>query len=115
MAILNLSEHVLLVTLPAEPLYDSDLETVMRSTRSRGDCDVIVDFSLAEVLSSATLCNLMVMERQLSITGHQLILCSVPANIMGIFTRVGLHRLFRFADDEFAALQSLEPDTYPDL
>jgi len=115
MAILNLSEHVLLVTLPAEPQSTSDLETVMRSTRSRADCDVIVDFSLAEVMSSATLCNLMIMERQLSMTDHQLILCSVPASIRGIFLRVGLHKLFRFADDEFGALQSLERGLWADL
>lgn len=115
MAILNLSEHVLLVTLPAEPQSTNDLEMVMRSTRSRADCDVIVDFSLAEIMSSATLCNLMIMERQLSMTDHQLILCSVPANIKGIFMRVGLHKLFRFADDEFAAMQSLERGSLEDL
>lgn len=115
MAILNLSEHVLLVTLPAEPQSTNDLETVMRSTRSRADCDVIVDFSLAEIMSSATLCNLMIMERQLSMTDHQLILCSVSSNIKGIFMRVGLHKLFRFADDEFAAMQSLERSSLEDL
>ena len=115
MAILNLSEHVLLVTLPAEPQSTNDLDTVMRSTRSRADCDVIVDFSLAEIMSSATLCNLMIMERQLSMTDHQLILCSVPSNIKGIFIRVGLHKLFRFADDEFAAMQSLERGSLEDL
>ncbi len=108
MAILNLSEHVLLVTLPAESQSTGDMETVMRSIRSTADCDVIVDFSLAEILSSATLCNLLMMERMLSMTDHQLILCSVPSSIRGVFTRVGLHKLFRFADDEFAALQSLE-------
>ncbi|MBP7052303.1 MAG: anti-sigma factor antagonist [Phycisphaerae bacterium] len=110
MAILSLSENVLLVTLPAEPQSTEDLERVMRLTRARSDCDVIVDFSLAEILSSATLCNLLIMERQLSMTGHQLTLCSVPSSIMGVFTRVGLHKLFRFAEDEFAALQSLEPE-----
>ncbi|MEN6427988.1 MAG: hypothetical protein ABFE13_21760 [Phycisphaerales bacterium] len=115
MAILNLSEHVLLVTLPAEPQSTGDLETVMRSTRSRADCDVIVDFSLAEVMSSATLCNLMIMERQLSMTDHQLILCSVPSSIQGVFMRVGLHKLFRFADDEFTALQSLARSSLENL
>ena len=108
MAILNLSEHVLLVTLPAEPQSTGDLETVIRSVGSRGDCDVIVDFSLTETLSSATLCNLLVMERMLSMTDHQLILCSISPSIRGVFVRVGLHKLFRFAEDEFAAIQSLE-------
>lgn len=113
MAIQNLSEHVVLVTLPAEPQLGKELETMMRSTMEGIDCDVIVDFSLAEILSSATLCNLLVLERLLSTAGRQLILCSVPANIYGIFTRVGLHKLFRFAEDEFTALQSLDRSVCP--
>jgi anti-anti-sigma regulatory factor len=65
-----------------------------------------------EILTSAMICNLMVLERLQSAAGRQLILCSVCPNIAGIFTRVGLHRLFRFADDEFAALQSLDRAAY---
>jgi anti-anti-sigma regulatory factor len=111
MAIQNLSEHVLLITLPAEPQDGKEMETVMRSAGATLNSDVIVDFSLAEILPSATLCNLLVLERLLSLGGRHLILCSVPANIHGVFTRVGLHKLFRFADDEFAALQSLDCST----
>lgn len=112
MAIQNLSEHVLLITLPAEPQSSKELETVVRSAGTGTDSDVIVDFSLVEILSSAMICNLMVLERLLSADDRQLILCSVPQNINGIFTRVGLHKLFRFAEDEFAALQSLDRDSY---
>jgi anti-anti-sigma regulatory factor len=108
MAIQNLSEHVLLITLPAEAQSGKELETEVRSAGSNPDCDVIVDFSLAEILSSAMICNLMVLDRLLGAAGRQLILCSVPPNINGVFTRIGLHKLFRFAEDEFAALQSLD-------
>ncbi len=108
MAIQNLSEHVLLVTLPAEAPSGKELETMVRSAGSNADCDVIVDFSLAEILSSAMVCNLLLLERRLGAAGHQLILCSVPPNIASVFTRIGLHKLFRFADDKFMALQSLE-------
>jgi anti-anti-sigma regulatory factor len=64
-----------------------------------------------EILSSAMICNLMVLERLVSANGRQLILCSVSQDIDGVFTRVGLHKLFRFAEDEFAALQSLDRST----
>jgi anti-anti-sigma regulatory factor len=111
MAIQNLSEHVLLITLPAEPQLGRELETVVQSRGTNLDCDVIVDFSLVEILSSAMICNLMVLERLLSTTNRQLILCSVSQNIYGIFTRVGLHRLFRFAENEFAALQLFDRST----
>lgn len=112
MGIQYLSEHVLLITLPAEPQSGNEAEMAMRSAGARPDCDVIVDFSLVEIMSSATLCTLLILERQLSTTGRELILCSVPSKIAGIFTRVGLHTLFQFADDEFTALQTLEDSTH---
>jgi anti-anti-sigma regulatory factor len=108
MATQNLSEHVLLISLPAEPQSSRDLEVVARSTRPGCDRDVIVDFSLAEILPSATICHLIVLERVLSASGHQLVLCSVSPGVLAIFRRVGLHKLFQFADDELAAVQSLD-------
>jgi anti-anti-sigma regulatory factor len=111
----NLSEHVLLITLPAQPQLSSELEVVAKSTHPGSDRDVIVDFSLAEILPSATICNLIVLERVLSAAGRQLVLCSVSPDVKAIFRRVGLHRLFRFTDDELAAVQSLDRNesTYP--
>ena len=111
MAIQNLSEHVLLITLPAEPQLGKELEMVVRSAGTGTDCDIIVDFSLVEILSSAMICNLMILDRLQSVAGRKLVLCSVSRNICGIFTRVGLHKLFRFAEDEFTALQSLDRST----
>jgi anti-anti-sigma regulatory factor len=108
MATQNLSEHVLLITLPAEPQLSSDLEAMARSTRPGSDRDVIVDFSLVEILPSATICHLIVLERVLSAAGRELVLCSVSPDVRVIFRRVGLHNLFRFADDELAAVQSLD-------
>jgi anti-anti-sigma regulatory factor len=108
MGIQNLTQDVVLVTLPSQPHAGSDLEFVTRLTRSNRARDVIVNFSLVEMMPSSTICQLMVLERALNEVGHQLVLCSLPTTILGIFRRVGLHGLFRFADDEFAALQSLE-------
>jgi anti-anti-sigma factor len=108
MATQNLSEHVLLITLPAEPQWSRDLEAVAQSTHPSSDCDVIVDFSLVEILPSATICHLIVLARVLSAAGRELVLCSVSPNVKAVFRRVGLHNLFRFAADEPAALQSLD-------
>jgi anti-anti-sigma regulatory factor len=113
MATQNLSEQILLVSLPAEPQTSRDLEVVARSTHPAFDRDVIVDFSLVEVLPSATICHLIVLERVLSAAGRQLVLCSVGPEVKGTFRRVGLHKLFRFADDEPAAVQALDRGPYP--
>jgi anti-anti-sigma regulatory factor len=112
MAIQNLSERVLLITLPPEPEPGDEGEMEMRRAGERVDCDVIVDLSRVKIMSSGILCNLIILERMLSAVDRRLVLCSVPPNIAGIFTRVGLHTLFRFADDPSAALQSLESATY---
>jgi anti-anti-sigma regulatory factor len=112
MATQNLSEHVLLITLPAEPQSSNDLEVMARSTHPGSDHDVIVDFGHVEILPSATICNLIVLERVLSAAGRHLVLCSVPPNITVVFRRVGLHKLFRFADDELAAMQALDRGEY---
>lgn len=104
----QLSERVLLVTLPAEPQSGNETETMLRCAGARRDCDVIVDLSLVEIMSSATLCSLLILERLMNASDRQLVLCSVPPDIMGVFTRVGLHKLFRFANDDFAALQALD-------
>ncbi len=108
MATQNLSQHVLLITLPAEPESSRDLEVLARSTRPAFDRDVIVDFSLVESLPPATICHLIALERVLSAAGHQLVLCSASSEVKAIFRRMGLHRLFRFTDDELAAMQSLD-------
>jgi anti-anti-sigma regulatory factor len=112
MATQNLSEHVLLISLPVDPQSSRDLEVVARTMRPGSGRDVIVDFSLVESLPSATICNLIVLERVLSAAGRQLVLCTVSPDVKAIFRRVGLHKLFRFTDDELTAVQSLDRGEY---
>lgn len=104
-----LAQHTLLFTLPREPQLGNELEIAIRMSTPNVARDVIVDFSLVEILPSGTLSELMILERQLSDCGRQLVLCSVPRRIRSIFSQVGLSGLFRFAEDQFAALQSFEP------
>ena len=108
MATQSLSPHVLLITLPAEPESSRDLEVLARCTRPAFERDVIVDFSLVEFLPSATFCHLIALDRVLSAAGRQLVLCSASPDVKAVFRRVGLHKLFRFADNELAAVQSLD-------
>jgi anti-anti-sigma regulatory factor len=111
MAIQKLPGQALLITLPKEPQVGSELDLTAESIESSGDRDVIVDFSLVEIMPWATICSLMILERALRGAGRQLILCSVPPDVLATFRRAGLQGLFRFADDEFAALQSLDQNT----
>lgn len=111
MATEPLSESVQLITLPAEPHLSNEMDLAAHEANAGSACDVVVDFSLVEILPSATICSLIVLERLLTAMDRRLVLCSVPPNILGIFRRVGLHSLFRLADDRSAALKRLsEPE-----
>ncbi len=108
----NLSEHVLRITLPADPQSSSELEAVARSAHPGADHDVIVDFSLVESLPRVTICHLIILERVLNAAGGRLVLCCVSRAVKETFRRVGLHKLLRFADDELVARQSLDRSEY---
>ncbi len=108
MAAQNLSEHVLLITLPTEPRLSSELEAVVRSAQPLADHDVIVDFALVGSLPWMTISHLIILERRLSAAGCRLVLCSISPALRQAFRRVGLHKVFQFADDEVAALASLD-------
>jgi anti-anti-sigma regulatory factor len=108
MAMQHLSQNVLLITLPKEPQCSHELEAAACAVRSGAHHDVVVDFSLAETVPTGTICSLIILERLLSAAGRQLVLCSAGPHIAAVFKRVGLRKLFRFANDEFAAVQSLE-------
>lgn len=84
------------------------MESAARLTTPRVNRHVIVDFTRVETMSSVTICGLIILNRLLSTTGRQLILCSVPPNVMAIFRRVGLHKLLQFVADKAAAMESLD-------
>jgi len=112
MDIQDSTEQTLVIALPAQPQLGNELETAIKKANARGR-NTILDFSNVEILSSATLCSLMILERLLNGINCQLILCAVPPNIMGLFQLVGLQSLFVFAEDERAARTWLERHPCP--
>ena len=107
MGIQHLSEDTLLIILPENPQSTDDLEIAADMTGTEPNINVIVDMSLVEIMPSAMLSDLMILEKQLGNSGRQLILCSVPPTILKLFTTVGLNGLFTFSDDQLGAVQLL--------
>ena len=108
MAIQDLSDHALLITLPKESHQSAELEIITRVIAREVDRDIVVDFSLVQMMPSVTICRLIVLQRLLNAAGRRLVLCSVPLSVAGIFSRVGLNNVFWFAHDQWAALRRLE-------
>jgi len=107
MGIRNISKDVLFVNLPEEPHLGDELENVNEIASNRRDCDVVIDFSEVEMLTSASICNLMILNKLLSGIGRQLILCNVSFPTKCIFTLTGLKSSFKFANDKLSALESI--------
>lgn len=107
MGIEYLSENVLLVCLPEEPQLSDELVTVNEIVSDGCARDVIIDFSIVELLTSESISSLIILERLLNSLGHKVILCAVSSKIKQTLERTGLQPLFEFAHEQFAALQSV--------
>jgi len=108
MGIQNWSDDVILVDLPQEPQMGDELKTVTQMVRDRGDCDVVVDFSEVDIVTSSSLSKLLKLRKLLGDCAHRLIFCNVAAATRGIFTVTGLDGVFELVDDKFVALASLQ-------
>ena len=55
MGIQDWSEDVILVDLPQEPEMGDELKTVTEMVRDRGNCEVVIDFSTVDIITSSSL------------------------------------------------------------
>ncbi|MBP8304453.1 MAG: STAS domain-containing protein [Phycisphaerae bacterium] len=108
MGIQSWSEDILLVDLPAEPDLGEELKTVITTVRDRGDCDVVIDFSGVDIITSSSLSKLLKLRKLLGDCGHRLIFCGMAAATKGVFTVTGLDGVFEYAPDKFVALAGLQ-------
>ncbi len=108
MGIQNWSENIILVELPQEPQMRDELKAVTDIVRDRGDCDVLLDFSSIDIVTSSSLSALLKLRKLLTDCGHRFIFCNVAAATKGIFTVTGLDGVFEVVDDKFVALAALQ-------
>lgn len=108
MAIQNWSENIVLVDLPPEPDMGEELQNTISSVRDRGDCDLVIDFSAIDIVTSSSISKLLKLRKLLTDCGHQLIFCNLAPATRGIFAVTGLNEVFEFAEDKFVALTSLQ-------
>ena len=70
MGIQNWSENIVLVDLPAEPQLGDELKAVADIVKDRGDCDIVMDFSAIDIISSSSLSKLLKLRKQLTDSGQ---------------------------------------------
>jgi anti-anti-sigma factor len=108
MGIQNWSEDIILVDLPQEPHMGDELKTVTEIVRDRGDCDVVIDFSSVDIVTSSSLSKFLKLQKLLTDCSHRLVFCNVAPATRGIFTVTGLDGIFELVDDKFVALAGLQ-------
>lgn len=108
MGIQNFSEDILIINLPEQPQHGEEIDIVNKLLSSSVDFDVLVDFSIVEILTSESICGLMILDKLLKGSGRKLVLYNLPSAIKQIFVRTGLLTVFDLADDQFDALQHIQ-------
>ena len=108
MGIQNWSDDIILVDLPEEPQIQEEVRSVIDIVRNRVDCDVVIDFSGVDIVTSSSLSGFLRLQKLLSDCGRKLVLCNVAAATKSIFTVTGIEELFEFVDDKFVALTCLQ-------
>ena len=103
----NYLKDVLLVTLPREPHLGPELDKLTEIVSEGCSRDVIVDFTNVAMLTSESICSLMILDKYLSSFGRQLVFCNASAEITHVFGRTGLAAVFTFADDALAAVAAV--------
>jgi anti-anti-sigma regulatory factor len=108
MGIQNFSEDILLIILPQQPQHGQEIDIVNKLLSDSVDFNVLVDFAKVEILTSESICGLMILSKLLEGSGRKLVLFNLPPAIKQIFVRTGLLTVFELADDQFDALQYIQ-------
>lgn len=101
------SDNIGLVVLTGEPKLADQIKAVTEGLDANQKCHVIFDFSHVDILTSASISNLIVLRDSLRRLGRRLVLCNSAPATKSIFRMVGLEELFTFCPDYTAALQVL--------
>jgi anti-anti-sigma factor len=108
MGIQNWSENIMVVDLPAEPEIVDEMKTVISLVVDRGDCDVVIDFSCVDIVTSSSLSSMLRLRKLLNDCGKRLVFCNVASATKRVFETTGIDEIFDFADDKFIALAGLQ-------
>jgi anti-anti-sigma factor len=108
MSIQDWSENIILVDLAAEPEIADELKEVLEMVRNRGDCDVVIDFSRVDIITSSSISALLRLRKLLIDCGQRLVFCNVPAGTKNVFSTTGIKEIFEFSEDKFTALAGLQ-------
>ena len=108
MSIQDWSENIVIIELPKEPQITEEVQMAIDIFKDRADCNIIVDFSEVDIITSSGISALLTLNKMITDSKFQLILCNVSKATKNIFDVIGLLEVFDFINDKFLALASLQ-------
>ena len=104
----NQSRNIIVVDLPPHPEAVGELKNCVETLKDRIDCDVIIDFSHVDTLTTMEITSLLTLRNLLTQAGRHLMLCNICSAVKGIFAVTCLDKVFEFADSKSAALANVQ-------
>lgn len=108
MGIQKWSEQVVLISLAKEPQMGEELQTAIDMVVDNDSCDYVVDFTDVEVITSSSIAKMLKLRKVLIESGHHLVFCCVSDQTMNLFKIVALDSVFKYSENQFLALASLQ-------
>jgi len=103
-----LEADVLYVFLPPEPLLRPELTLLREHLPQVGDKHLVLDLSRVTVITSPSIGNVLLLQKQLARQGRRLILCDVHLATRCIFRVAGLDTHLEFAENKSEALTVIQ-------
>jgi anti-anti-sigma regulatory factor len=107
MASVNLTEHLVQINLPPEPRACAELQDLNEKVSEKCDLDVIIDFSMVEIITSASISNLLILHNWLEGSDRILVLYGLRFTTKCILRVAGLDTFFKFADNKNTAISAI--------
>lgn len=107
MAAINVTDEIMQINLPGEPQACAELQQLNEMASDKCDSNIIIDFSQIEIITSASISNLLILHNCLQENGRKLVLYRVRVTAKCIFRVAGLDSFFNFAPDKASAMSTL--------
>lgn len=92
---------------------NGELQRLLEIVERRDGCDVVIDFSSVDIVTSASFSILIRLQRRLTDNGRRLILCGIRSLTKGVFEVTGLDDVFEVCEHIADAMLRLQTDRSP--
>ncbi len=107
MAIQKWSDNITVVELADDPQFSDDLDGLIEIFDDKAR-DVALNFAAVGFVNSSNISLLLRLRKHVLAGRKRLILCSVNAQVWGVFQVTGLDKIFEFTNDISTALAALQ-------